>query len=71
MQDYTPSLNKTWKQKTGGDQQHMEYIHAKDLPKAVNELFQQRRQQNKQAARLLHFRCDNKVLAKEFLYQLK
>ena len=45
----------------------LEYIHAKDLPKAVNELFQQRRQQNKQAARLLHFRCDNKVLAKEFL----
>jgi len=30
-------------------------------------LFQQRRQQNKQAARLIHFRCDNKVLAKEFL----
>jgi len=45
----------------------LEYISNKDLPKTVNELFQQRRQQNKQAARLLHFRCDNKVLAKEFL----
>ncbi len=45
----------------------LEYISNKDLPKTVNTLFQQRRQQNKQAAHLLHFRCDNKVLAKEFL----
>jgi hypothetical protein len=45
----------------------LEYISTKDMPKSVNELFQQRRQQNKQAARLLHFRCDNKVLTKEFL----
>jgi len=45
----------------------LEYIKNKDLPKTVNELFQQRRQQNKQAARLFHFRCDNKVIAKEFL----
>ena len=45
----------------------LEYINARDLPKGVNELLQQRRQQNKQAARLLHFRCDNKVLSKEFL----
>lgn len=45
----------------------LEYITTHDLPKTVNELFQQRRQQNKQAARLLHFRCDNKVLTKEFL----
>lgn len=45
----------------------LEYINNKDLPKVVNELYQQRRQQNKQAARLLHFRCDNKVLSKEFL----
>jgi len=45
----------------------LEFIAAKDLPKTVNALFQQRRQQNKQAARLIHFRCDNKVLAKEFL----
>ncbi len=45
----------------------LEYITTKDLPKTVDKLFQQRRQQNKQAARLLHFRCDNKVLTKEFL----
>lgn len=45
----------------------LEYITTRDLPKSVNELFQQRGQQNKQAARLLHFRCDNKVLIKEFL----
>ena len=45
----------------------LEYINSKDLPKTVNTLFQQRRQQNKQAAQLLHFRCDNKVMAKEFL----
>ena len=45
----------------------LEYIKTKDLPKEVNELLQQRRQQNKQAARLIHFRCDSKVLAKEFL----
>ena len=45
----------------------LEFIKNKDLPKTVNDLFQQRRQQNKQDARLIHFRCDNKVLAKEFL----
>jgi hypothetical protein len=45
----------------------LEYIKNKDLPESVNTLFQQRRQQNKQDARLLHFRCDNKVLAKELL----
>ena len=45
----------------------LEYISSKDLPKSVNALFQQRRQQNKQDAQLLHFRCDNKVMAKEFL----
>lgn len=45
----------------------LEYIQPKDLPKDVNELFQRRRQQNKQAARLLHFRCDNKVIVKEYL----
>jgi hypothetical protein len=45
----------------------LEYLNAKDLPKKVNQLFQTRRHQNKQAARLLHFRCDNKVLVKEFL----
>ena len=45
----------------------LEYINSKDLPKTVNDLFQQRRQQNKQAAQLLHFRCDNKVIVKKFL----
>jgi hypothetical protein len=45
----------------------LEFINASDLPKVINQLFQTRRHQNKQAARLLHFRCDNKVIAKEFL----
>lgn len=45
----------------------LEYISNKSLPSSVNELFQQRRQQNKQDAQLLHFRCDNKVIAKVFL----
>ncbi len=45
----------------------LEYIKNKELPEAVNSLFQQRRQQNKQAAHLLHFRCDSKVLIKKFL----
>jgi len=45
----------------------LEYIKSKDLPRTVNAMFQRRRQQNKQDAQLLHFRCDNKVMAKEFL----
>lgn len=45
----------------------LEYINKKDLPESVNSLFQQRRQQNKQTARLLHFRCDNKVIVKKYL----
>ena len=45
----------------------LEYINSKDLPKTVNAMFQRRRQQNKQDAQLLHFRCDNKVMAKAFL----
>jgi len=45
----------------------LEYIATQDLPRTVNELLQQRRQQNKQAAQLLHFRCDNQVLTKKFL----
>lgn len=45
----------------------LEYINPKDLPKSVDLLFQRRRQQNKQAAQLLHFRCDNRVTAKKFL----
>lgn len=45
----------------------LEYIKNKHLPTEVNHLFQKRRQQNKQAAQLLHFRSDTRVLAKEFL----
>jgi len=45
----------------------LEYIRTKDLPDEVDRLFQQRRHQNKQAARLLHFRSDTKVYAKQFL----
>ncbi|MBA6379595.1 MULTISPECIES: hypothetical protein [unclassified Colwellia] len=45
----------------------LDYIKNKDLPDIVNKHFQQRRQQNKQAAQLLHFRCNSKVIAKEFI----
>lgn len=45
----------------------LEYIKNKDLPKQVDELFQTRRHQNKQAAQLLHFRSDTKVNVKSFL----
>lgn len=45
----------------------LEYITNKDLPEQVDKLFQTRRQQNKQAARLLHFRSETKVLVKGFL----
>ena len=45
----------------------LEYISNKALPLSVNKIFQQRRQQNKQDAQLLHFRCDNKVMTKAFL----
>lgn len=45
----------------------LEYIKNKDLPKQVDELFKTRRQQNRQAANLLHFRSDSRVFAKAFL----
>ncbi|MCF2949428.1 hypothetical protein L0668_15010 [Paraglaciecola aquimarina] len=45
----------------------LEYIRNKDLPEKVDKLLQTRRQQNKQAAQLLHFRSDTKVNVKEFL----
>ena len=45
----------------------LEYIDSKRLPDMVNELFQKRRQQNKQAAQLLHFRSETKVVAKQFM----
>lgn len=44
-----------------------EHIRSKDLPLSVDELLQKRRQQNKQAAHLLHFCSKNKMLLKEFL----
>ena len=46
----------------------LEYIRNKDLPKQVDKLFQTRRQQNKQAAQLLHFRSESKVNEKSFLH---
>jgi len=45
----------------------LEYLKEKNLPKDVHNLFQKRRQQNKQAAQLLHFRSDTRVIVKEFL----
>ncbi|MDP4982958.1 hypothetical protein [Pseudoalteromonas tunicata] len=44
----------------------LEYIRAKDLPPLADALLQKRRQQNKQDSQLLHFRCDSKVVTKEF-----
>ncbi|MGY0646437.1 MAG: hypothetical protein ACW7DN_17860, partial [Paraglaciecola chathamensis] len=45
----------------------LEYISSKDLPTQIDKVFQTRRQQNKQAAKLLHFRSETKVNAKSFL----
>lgn len=45
----------------------LEYITKKSLPPLVSELFKKRRRQNRQAARLLHFRSESKVIAKSFL----
>ncbi|MGY0638815.1 MAG: hypothetical protein ACW7DW_17920 [Paraglaciecola chathamensis] len=45
----------------------LEYISGKDLPTQIDKVFQTRRQQNKQAAKLLHFRSETKVNAKSFL----
>ncbi len=61
---FTNSLTKT---KMAYQTVWLEYINKKSLPKNVNKFFQERRQQNKQAAHLLHFRCDSKVLVKEFM----
>lgn len=44
-----------------------EYITQKQLPESVDKLLQKRGQQNKQAAQLLHFRSDTKVVARKFL----
>ena len=61
---YSQSVNKT---RVASQMIWLEYIRNKDLPKQVDKLFQTRRQQNKQAAQLLHFRSDTKVNAKSFL----
>ena len=45
----------------------LEYINKKDLSERAHSMLNKRRQQNKQAARLLHFRCDTRVLVKEFM----
>ena len=45
----------------------LEYIKKKYLPESVEAMLQKRRQQNQQAAQLLHFRCDSKVLVKRFM----
>lgn len=45
----------------------LEYIDKKDLPEDVNAHLNKRRQQNKQAANLLHYRCDSKVVTKQFM----
>lgn len=61
---YTNSVNKS---RIASQTIWLEYIRSKDLPKEVDKLFQTRRQQNKQAAQLLHFRSDTKVNVKNFL----
>ncbi|MFT4939289.1 MAG: hypothetical protein ACI88A_002329 [Paraglaciecola sp.] len=61
---YTNSANKT---RVASQMIWLGYIRNKELPKHVDKLFQTRRQQNKQAAQLLHFRSDTKVNAKSFL----
>jgi hypothetical protein len=61
---YNHSVSKS---RVAGQTIWLEYIRNKDLPKQVDQLFQTRRQQNKQAAQLLHFRSDTKVNLKSFL----
>ena len=61
---YSHSVNKS---KVANQTIWLEYISNKDLPPKVDKLFQTRRQQNKQAAQLLHFRSETKVNAKSFL----
>lgn len=45
----------------------LEHIKSNNLPESVDKLFSKRRQQNKQAANLIHYRCDSKVVIKTFL----
>ncbi len=62
---YSHSVNKS---RVASQTIWLEYIRNKDLPKQVDKLFQTRRQQNKQAAQLLHFRSESKVNEKSFLH---
>ncbi len=62
---YSHSVNKS---RMASQTIWLEYIRNKDLPKQVDKLFQTRRQQNKQAAQLLHFRSESKVNEKSFLH---
>lgn len=62
---YSHSVNKS---RVASQAIWLEYIRNKDLPKPVDKVFQMRRQQNKQAAQLLHFRSDTKVNEKIFLH---
>ncbi len=59
--------NSTTKTRVSFQTLWLEYIKDKQLPDEVDRLFQNRRQQNKQAAHLLHFRSESKVTVKEFL----
>jgi hypothetical protein len=62
---YSHSVNKS---RVASQAIWLEYIGNKDLPKPVDKVFQMRRQQNKQAAQLLHFRSDTKINEKSFLH---
>ena len=61
---FTNSLTKN---KISSQMIWLQYIKKHHLPDDVDKLFKKRRRQNKQAAQLLHFRCDSKVIAKEFM----
>ena len=59
--------NSVSQQKMTSQRLWLEFIKSGELPERVNKLFNKRRQQNKQAAHLLHFCSKTKVVAKEFL----
>ncbi|NRA70070.1 MAG: hypothetical protein HRU24_03540 [Gammaproteobacteria bacterium] len=60
-------MNNATKNRIASQTLWLEYINHKRLPNYVSSLFNKRRQQNRQAAQLLHFRSDTKVIAKKFL----
>lgn len=59
--------NSTTKTRVSFQTLWLEYIKPKQVPTDVDDLFKNRRQQNRLAAHLLHFRCDSKVTVKKFL----